>query len=55
MKIRMKVGDVITLLVSDCKKKREEVMKKYGLRERNVKALYRSLCEKKWRVLGEKE
>jgi len=51
----MKVGDVVTLLVSDSKKKREEVMKKYGLSENDVKALYRSLCGKKWRVMGEKE
>lgn len=54
MKVRMKMGDVVALLVSESKKKREKIMKKYGLSENDVKALYRSLCGKNWRVLGEK-
>ncbi len=55
MRVRIKMGDAVTLLVSECKKKREKVMKKYGLSEEDVKALYRSLCEKRWRVLGREE
>ncbi len=51
-KLVINAYDLVTLYADTSKKRRERIMRKYGLSHRDAKRLYRTLCMGKWRVVS---
>lgn len=51
-KLVINAYDLVTLYADTSKKRRERIMRKYGLTHRDAKRLYRTLCMGKWKVVS---